>query len=130
MCEETLFGIINSLYHFAGFNPDRNMYLTIAKKLFDFLEIDALPTPLKRRTTACSSAAKLSRFLVEENDGSHKTCISMYNKQKFERKRKCYEHAKSIGSDHSDCAEGPSMKLKRLKMKVRNNSESCFNIYI
>ena len=102
------------------------MYLTIANNLFDFLEIDALPTPLKRRTTTCSSAAELSRLLMEENAGFHKTCISMYNKQKFERKRKCYEQVKSIGSEDSDCAEGPSKKLTRLKTKMRNYSESCF----
>ena len=101
----------------------------MANNLLDFLEVDALPTPLKRHTATYSSAAEFSRLLMEENAGFHKICISMYNKQKFERKRKYYEQVKSIGSEDSDCAEGPSKKLTRLKTKMRKYSESCFFFY-
>ena len=38
------------VHYFVGFDPEKNMYHTIAINLFEFHEIDALPTALKRLT--------------------------------------------------------------------------------
>ena len=45
------------------------MYHTIAKNLFEFREIDALPTALNKRCDSCSSPDELSQHLMIYNKG-------------------------------------------------------------
>ncbi len=110
--------------YFLGFHPERNMYHTIAKNLFDFLEIDAIPIALKKRFASSASPEELSQMLMKEKAGFHKSCISTYNKQKLERKRKSYE--KQSAENDNDDGEEPSKKLTRQNTKLRNFSELCF----
>ena len=67
------------------------MYHTIAKNLFEFQEMDALPTALKKRLASLSTPEELSKLLMDKRAGFHKLCTGMYNKQKLERKRKSYK---------------------------------------
>ena len=101
------------------------MYHTIAKILFEFREIDALPTALNKRFDSCSSPDELSQLLMNKKVGFHKSCIGMYNKQKLERKRKSYTK-QTKENEKDDGGEGPSRKLTRLNIKLENFSESRF----
>ena len=76
------------LFIFVGLDPQKNMYHTIAKIFFEYREMDALPTALKKRLASLSSPEELSKFLMDKTAGFHKSCTGMYNKQKLERKRK------------------------------------------
>ena len=76
------------LFIFVDFDPQKNMYHTIAKNLFEFREMDALPTALKKRLASLSSPEELSKLLMDKRTGLHKSCTSIYNKQKLERKKK------------------------------------------
>ena len=67
------------VHYFVGFDPEQNMYHTIAINVFEFREIDALPTALNQRFDSCSSPDELSQLLMNEKAGFHK--------QKVERKR-------------------------------------------
>ena len=87
------------------------MYHTIAKNLFEFREMDALPTALKKRLALLSSPEELSKLLMDKRAGFHKSCTGMYNKQKLERKRKSYEKQ--------------SRKMTRLSTSLKNFSENC-----
>ena len=51
--------------------------------------------------------------------------VSMYNKQKPEKKRKGYEKQNTENEDNHG-GEGPSRKLTRLNTKLKNFSEICF----
>ena len=42
------------LFIFVDFDPQKNMYHTIAKNLFEFQEMDALPTTLKKQLASLS----------------------------------------------------------------------------
>ena len=107
------------LFTFVGFDPQKNMYHTIAKNLFEFREMDALPTALKKRLASLSSPEELSKLLMDKRAGFHKSCTGMYNKQKLERKRKSYEK-------QSTETEGTSKKMTRLSTSLKNFSENCF----
>ena len=76
------------LFIFIGFDPQKNMYDTIAKNLLEFREMDALPTAPKKRLALLSSPEKFSNLLMDKRAGFHKSCTVMYNKQKLEPKRK------------------------------------------
>ena len=76
------------LFIFIGFDPQKNMYDTIAKNLLEFREMDALPTAPKKRLVLLSPPEKFSNLLMDKRTGFHKSCTVMYNKQKLERKRK------------------------------------------
>ena len=95
------------------------MYHTTAKNLFGFREMDALPTALKKRLASLSSPEELSKLLMDKRTGLHKSCTSIYNKQKLERKRKSYEK-------QSTETEGPSRKMTRLSTSLKNFSGNCF----
>ena len=101
---------------FVGFDPQKNMYHTIAKNLLEFREMDALPTALKKRLTP---PEELSKLLMEKRAAFHKSCTGIYNKQKLERKRKSYEKQ----STETEC---PSRKMTRLSTLLKNFSENCF----
>ena len=87
--------------------------------MFEFREMDALPTALKKRLASLSSPEELSKLLMDKRTGLHKSCTSIYNKQKLERKRKSYEK-------QSTETEGPSRKMTRLSTSLKNISENCF----
>ena len=76
------------LFIFIGFDPQKNMYDTIAKNLLEFREMDALPTAPKKRLALLSSPEKFSNHLMDKRAGFHKSCTVMYTKQKLEPKRK------------------------------------------
>ena len=99
------------LFIFVGFDPQKNMYHTIGKNLFEFREMDVLPTALKKRLALLSSPEELSKLLMDKRAGFHKSCTGMYNKQKLERKRKSYEKQ--------------SRKMTRLSTSLKNFSENC-----
>ena len=95
------------LFIFVGFDPQKNMYHTIGKNLFEFREMDALSTALKKRLALLSSPEELSKLLMDKRAGFYKSCTGMYNKQKLERKRNSYEK-------QSTETEGLSRKMIRL----------------
>ena len=107
------------LFIFVGFDPQKNMYHIIAKNLFEFREMDALPTALKKRLASLSSAEELSELLMNKRAGFHNSCAGMYNKQKLERKRKSYKK-------QSTETEGSSRKMTRLSTSLKIFSENCF----
>ena len=107
------------LFIFVGFDSQKNMYHTIGKNLFEFREMDVLPTALKKRLALLSSPEELSKLLMDKRAGFHKSCTGMYNKQKLERKRKSYEK-------ESTETEGPSRKMTRLSTLLKKFSENCF----
>lgn len=98
------------------------MYNTVAKSLFEFREIGALPIPLKKRIEMMSSPDKLSAILIERHAGFHKTCTALYNKQKLERKRKIFD--KQISSEEKNLE--PTKKMTRQSIELQNFSNSCF----
>ena len=107
------------LFIFVGFDPQKNMYHTIGKNLFEFREMDALPTAFKKRLALLSSPEELSKLLMDKRAGFHKSCTGMYNKQKLERKRNSYEK-------QSTETEGPSRKMIRLSTLLKHFLENCF----
>ena len=113
------------LFIFVGFDPQKNMYHTIGKNLFEFREMDVLPTALKKRLALLSSPEELSTLLMDKRAGFHKSCTGMYNKQKLERKRNSYEK-------QSTETEGPSRKMIRLstllKHFLENELHECLSI--
>ena len=113
------------LFIFVGFDPQKNMYHTIGKNLFEFREMDVLPTALKKRLALLSSPEELSKLLMDKRAGFHKSCTGMYNKQKLERKRNSYEK-------QSTETEGPSRKMIRLstllKHFLENELHECLSI--
>ena len=113
------------LFIFVGFDPQKNMYHIITKNLFEFREMDALPTALKKRLASLSSPEELSKLLMDKRAGFHKSCTGMYNKQKLERKRNSYEK-------QSTETEGPSRKMIRLstllKHFLENELHECLSI--
>ena len=104
---------------FVGFDPQKNMYHTIAKDLFEFREMYDLPTALKKRLASLPSSEELSKLLMDKRAVFHKSCTGMYNKQKPEYKRKNYEK-------QSTETEGPSRKMTRLSTSLKNFLENCF----
>ena len=107
------------LFIFVGFDPQKNMYHTTAKNLFEFREMDASPTALKKRLASLSSAEELSELLMDKRTGFHKSCAGIYHKQKLERKRKSYKKQNTE-------TEGPSRKMTRLSTSLKIFSENCF----
>lgn len=105
---------------FLGFDPEQNMYHTISNNLFEFQKLGALPAALMKRINTASSVKELTNLLMTQNACFHKGCISLYNKQKLERKRKSFEEPESV-----DVA-GPSRKMTRLSTNLKNFIERCF----
>ena len=95
------------------------MYQTITKNLFEFREMDALATALKKQLPSLSSPEKLFRLLKGKRERFHKSCTGMYNKQKLEHKRESYEK-------QSTKTEDPSRKMTRLSTKLKTFLENCF----
>ena len=87
------------------------------------LIIDALPIHLKKRIEMISSPEELSAILIERHAGFHKTCTASFNKQKLERKRKIFHKQQSNAETNND---GPSGKMTRLGIELKNFSNSCF----
>ena len=87
--------------------------------MFEFREMDALRTVLKKRLVPLSSPEELPKLLMDKKTGFHKLCTGIDNKQKLERKRKSYEK-------ESTEIEGPSRKMTRLSTLLKNFSENCF----
>ena len=106
------------LFIFVGFDPQKNMYHIITENLFEFREMDALPTALKKRLASLSSPEELSKLLMDKRAGFHKSWTGMYNKQRLERKRKSYKK-------QSTKTEGPSRKMTRRSTLLKNFSENC-----
>jgi len=73
---------------FLGFNPEKNVYHTLASNLIQFKDIEALPFQLKKRLEHIPSSEELSRYFLNKKAVFHKSCVAQYNKQKLEGKRK------------------------------------------
>jgi len=97
-----------------------------------FQEISSLPTLLALRCEKFESSVKLSDIFLEKKAVFHKSCMSSYNKQKLERKRKLPQVKSSDSAcqnqeDESEvfdnCAKRRSSKRSEEKPV---NLEKCF----
>ena len=51
-------------------------------------QMNVLPPQLKRRCAICNNHQDLVEAFIENQEVFHKSCVSVYNKQKLNRKRK------------------------------------------
>ena len=116
-----------------GFNPEKNSYHTVSNNLKAFQQINALPTLLSSHCEKYESFEKLCAIFLEKKAMFHKSCMSVYNKQKFERKRKIPQ-AKSLDpSFHNEedsesevfDSEAKRRSTRRSEEKP-THSEKCF----
>ena len=88
----------------------KNLKETATFYLKEFEQINVLPPQLKRRCTIYNNDQDLVEVFIENQVVFRKSCVSVYNKQKLNRKQ---EHAKSFNvrdapenSSESDPIEG------------------------
>ena len=77
----------------SGFDPMKNLKETTTLYLKEFEQINVLPPQLKRRCTIYNNDQDLVEAFIENQVVFHKSCVSVYNKYKLNRKQK---HAKSF----------------------------------
>ena len=87
--------------------------------LFEFDETDTLPTAFKKRLDTLSSPDECSELLINQKTGLHESFVSIYYKQKLERKRESYEKQSTEN-------EGPRRKMTRLIATPKIFSEHSF----
>ena len=84
--------------------------------LKEFEQINVLPLQLKRRSTIYNNDQDPAEAFIENHAVFHKSCVSVYNKQKLNRKRK---HAESF--DIRDAPENSS-ESDPIEVRVNRNN--------
>ena len=80
--------LLHKKFPIIGFNPEKNSYHTVSSNLKAFQQINSLPTSLPSRCEKYESFEKLCAIFLEKKAVFRKSCMSAYNKQKFDRERK------------------------------------------
>ena len=116
-----------------GFDPERNSYHTVSCNLKAFQEINALTTLLAQRCGKYENSEKLYDCFLEKKAVFHKSCMSSYNKQKLERKRKLPQVINADSACHNEednkREESDSAAKRRSTRKSEEKSanlEKCF----
>ena len=66
----------------------KSSYWTTALYMKKVEQMNVLPPQLKRRCAICNNDQDLVEAFIENQEVFHKSCVSVYNKQKLNRKRK------------------------------------------
>jgi len=77
---------------FLAFDPEKNSLRTLSIALKDFEKINALPKHLSLLCNRFPESSLLYVELQQNNAGLHKSCSALYNQQKFERKKRKFDH--------------------------------------
>ena len=122
-----------SLLISLAFDPDKNSLRTLSLVLKDFKTIDALPKHLNALCERFNDSPALYNELVRNKAVIHKSCSSVYNKQKFERKKRKFDHFIGEKEDEKESPEcdtkestalGP--RCTRRSLEMRTFSPTCF----
>ena len=125
--------LLHKKFLIIGFNPEKNSYDTVSNNLKAFQQINTLPTLLLSRCEKYESFEKLCAIFLEKKAVFHKSCISAYNKQKHERKRKLPQ-VKSLdpafhnGENNESEVFDSEAKQRSTRRSEKNptHSEKCF----
>ena len=98
-------------------NPEKSSYYSTAENLKNFLEINELPSALQKIVGQYEFSTDLAMAFVDNKAVFHKSCLSMYDKQKLSRKRKLV-----VESEDND---KPSRSTRR-NTTTHNFSGNCF----
>ena len=125
--------LLHKKFPIIGFNPEKNSYHTVSNNLKAFQQINALPTLLSSRCEKYESFEKLCAISLEKRALFHKSCMSAYNKQKLERKRKLSQvksldpafHNEEDNESEVFDSEAKRRSTRRSEEKL-THSEKCF----
>ena len=101
-------------------------YWTTVLYLKEFEQIKMLPPQLRRRCTIYKNGEDLAEVFIENHVVFHKSCVSVYDKQKLNRKLK---HAESFNV--FDAPENPSesdpieVRINYSSTDLRNFIPNC-----
>ena len=113
--------------HYSGFDPMKSSYWTTALCLKEFEQINVLPQKLKRRCTNYNNDQDLAEAFIENHAVFHKSCVTVYNKQKLNRKRK---HAESLNvcdaPENSSESNAIEVRVSHSNVGLRNFIPNCF----
>ena len=104
------------------FRPNAKVFPQHCRKSEALLRNKALPTALHRRCQKYKTSSLLSTTCLNKKVVLHKPCISLFNKQKLQRKRKsvesiCLEKIESKQIDDID--RGIVLERELVKSKVK-----------
>ena len=92
-----------------------------AENLKQFEEVKVLPTALHKCCKKYKTSSLLSTTFINKKAAFHKLCMSLFNKQKLERKHKLVE---SICSEKDESEQGdvidPDAVLERMTRQSGN----------
>ena len=71
----------------------KSSYWTTTLYLKEFEQINVLAPQLKRRCTTYDNDQDLAKAFIENHEVFHKSCVTVYNKQKLNQK---WKHAESL----------------------------------
>ena len=104
----------------------KSSYWTTALYLKQFGQINVLPPQLKRRCTIYKNSQDLVQAFIENHAVFHKSCVSVYNRQKLKRKRK---HAESFNvrdaPENSSGSDPIEVRVNRSNVDLRNFIPNC-----
>ena len=116
-----------SLFFSLGFDRQRNSLRTLSYYLKQFEEIDSLPRNIKKLCERFRNADELSEELISREAVVHKSCISLYNKQKLARKRKNNELNKENNNESSNVDQVEDSQCTQEKRPKRSLDTSDIN---
>eukprot|EP00794_Sanderia_malayensis_P004251 gene4251-4816_t len=116
----------------TGFNPNKNTYHTTAGYLKEFETLNALPAQLLRRCASYENKESFADAMLQNNAVFHKSCVSLYNKQKLNRKRKYQESLnekqgeEELRNKDPAVTAQPSQRPSRRSIDMKNFAMACF----
>ena len=114
-----------------AFDPEQNSLRTLSIDLKNFESIDnALPNHLKELCIKYDSSPAIYDELVRNKAVIHKNCRSLYNVNKFERRKRKFDEI-NVKENNNDepktCAEEDSTpRSTRGKVKIKTFTSTCF----
>ena len=123
--QQDVFKILLLYIHFPGFakDPTKSSYYSTAENLKKHQEINGFFEGLRKRIESFESYADLACEFVNRKATFHKSCISMYDKQKLNRKRKRNEAEESSGEAEES---NDRQHTTRRSLSAKNFTDKCF----
>ena len=122
--------------------PEETFYYSISKSILKFRSINALPSlNLMRRIEIYPTESDLTKTLIQNNSGFHKSCKVRYNKQMYERACKNINNANELNKKEEDVlsrttrkdCRGKNFLVQRFfcdKLDSVDNLHECQTLYL